>query len=286
MLGYEKKVMTIDEINAYRKAYGNPLMKKEIFTVLVVPFVLGFSIVMILFYYWWLALIGGIVSGAYGYVVLMRNSVQREYEQKARVQRNRFINNMTQLLTNPKETVLSSLQWCAKPEVAEGEFKKDLDTLIAILMDANEAETKKAFEDLAEKYKNDFVFSLFIDSLITVSVEGRTDVERIKELSDWHNDVMEQTSILMNSKQNAVRHYKISSFYTLTVIGILTFAMGFDGYLLYYAHNPIGWVSSIILLGMAAFYFNSFQNRLLDDEVTQLKGWRKSKKNKKGVETH
>ncbi|MCY7883117.1 MULTISPECIES: hypothetical protein [Bacillus subtilis group] len=278
MLGYQKKVMTIDEMNAYRKAYGDPLAKKEIFTALVVPFVLGFSVVMALFYYWWLAILGGILASTYGYVVLMRNSVQRFYTQHARIQRNRFINNMTELLVNPEETVITALKWCAHKDISDGEFKKDLDTLIARLMKANEAGKKQAFEEMRDKYSNDFVFGLFIDMLITAITHGRNDIEKIKELAAWHNEVMEETSILMESKERAKQHYKITSIYNISVIAILTFAMGFNGFLLYYAHNPIGWASSLLLLGLAAYHFNTFQNRMLDDEVTQMKGWRKSKK--------
>ncbi|MFA1782399.1 hypothetical protein ACDX77_19180 [Bacillus velezensis] len=278
MLGYEKKIMTIDEINAYKRAYGSELEKKEIFSALVVPFVLGFSIIMSLFYFWWLAIIGGILAAVYGYVVMMRNSVQRSYAQQARIQRNKFINNMTQLLVNPEETVITALKWCANEEISHGEFKEDIDKLIALLMDADESKRKKAFDDIGEKYSNDFVFKLFIDTLTTASLEGRTDIEKIKELAAWHNEVMEETSILMESKIGATKHYKITSVYNLSVIAILTFAMGFNGYLRYYAHNPIGWVCSVVLVGLAAFHFNTFQNRILDDEVTQLKGWRKTKK--------
>lgn len=276
MLGFgEKTVMTIDQMNAYRTAYGDPLMKKEIFTALVVPFMVGFVAVMILFYYWWLALIGGFIGLAYGYTVLMRNNVQRVYHQQARIQRNRFINNMTQLLTNPNETVVSALKWCAQEIVSEGEFKRDLEHLIVELMDATPLKVKEALEKMAEKYKQDFVFSLYIDNLITACLEGRTDIKKLKDLKSWHNDVMEQTNIFMKNKVGSVRQYNLTVGYTVGIIAVLTFAFGFDGYLLYYAHNPIGWISSVILLGLSAFYYHSFQTKLADDEVMEVTIWKK-----------
>ncbi|WP_391707654.1 hypothetical protein, partial [Streptomyces sp. NPDC014802] len=88
----ESKVLSIDELNAYRTAYGNPLMKKEIFTALVVPFMVSFFSVYVLTYYWWLALIAGVVGVSYGFIVLMKISVERIYNQESMIQRNRFIN--------------------------------------------------------------------------------------------------------------------------------------------------------------------------------------------------
>jgi hypothetical protein len=276
MLGLGKQtIMTIDQMNAYKSAYGDPLMKKDIFIALVVPFMVGFVGVMILFYYWWLAILGGLVGLAYGYIVLMQHNVQRVYHQRARIQRNRFVNNMTQLLTNPNETVVSALKWCAQDIVAEGEFKRDLDYLIIELMDATPSEVKAAFDRMSVKYRRDFVFRLFLDNLITASLEGRTDIKKLKDLKSWHNDVMEQTSIFMNNKNGAVRQYKITVGYTVGIIGILTFAFGFDGYLLYYAHSIIGWISSIVLLGLSFFYFHSFRKKLADDEVMEVKIWKK-----------
>lgn len=276
MLGLGKQtIMTIDQMNAYKSAYGDPLLKKDIFIALVVPFMVGFVGVMILFYYWWLAIIGGLVGLAYGYIVLMKDNVQRVYHQQARIQRNRFVNNMTSLLTNPNETVVSALKWCAQDIVADGEFKRDLDYLIVELMDATPNEVQAAFGRMATKYKRDFVFCLFLDNLITASLEGRTDIKKLKDLKSWHMDVMEQTSIFMNNKQGAIRQYKITVGYTLGIIAILTFALSFDGYLLYYAHNPIGWVSSIILLTLSFVYFHSFRKRLADDEVMEVKIWKK-----------
>lgn len=268
-----KKVMSIDELNAYRAAYGNPLMKKEIFTALVVPFVICFFAVYILFYYWWLALIAGFVGVTYGYIVLMRINIQRYYHQQALIQRNRFINNMTQLLTNPNETVVSALKWCAQDIVASGEFKEDLDKLIVDLMDAGPKEIQKSFKVLADKYEKDLVFSLFIDNLITASLKGRTDINKIKELKSWHNDVLEQTNIFINNKRFFAQQFKQMLIYPVITIVILTFAMGFDGYLMYYAHHPIGWVSSSIMLGVIAYQFHNFQLKLADDEVMEVAVW-------------
>ncbi|WP_392048723.1 hypothetical protein, partial [Streptomyces sp. NPDC015492] len=195
----ESKVLSIDELNAYRTAYGNPLMKKEIFTALVVPFMVSFFSVYVLTYYWWLTLIAGVVGVSYGFIVLMKISVERIYNQESMIQRNRFINTMTSLLANPDETVVTALKWCAK-EIAKGELKKELDQLIVDLMDATPKQVQSAFNLLKEKYTSDFVFGLFMDNLVTASLEGRTDIKKIKELKSWHNDVLEQRNIFIQNK--------------------------------------------------------------------------------------
>ncbi|MED3965795.1 hypothetical protein [Niallia taxi] len=270
----ESKVMSIDELNAYRTAYGNPLMKKEIFTALVVPFMVSFFSVYVLTYYWWLSLIAGIIGVSYGFIVLMKISVERIYQQESMIQRNRFINTMTGLLANPDEMVVTALRWCAR-EITKGELKKELDQLIIDLMDATPNQVQSAFNLLKDKYKSDFVFGLFMDNLVTASLEGRTDIKKIKELKTWHNDVLEQRNMFINNKVLYKRQFKATTIYPLIVVGILTFARGFDAYLLYYAHNVIGWVCSAILIGALCFYFHSLQMNLADDEVMEVKMWRK-----------
>lgn len=271
----KKTVLSLDELNAYRVAYGNPLMKKEIFTALVVPFLVCFFSVLILTYYWWLALIAGGVGVYYGYTVLMKIGIERVYQQQAILQRNRFINNMTQILTNPSETVTSAIKWCSQEIVAKGEFKQDLDRLLVDLMDANESQVKEGFGKLAEKYKSDFVFNLYIDNLITATLEGRTDIRKIKELKSWHNDVLEQRNIFIKNKVGFTKNFKVTTLYTLILIAILTFGNGFDSYLKYYAHSPFGWVSSAILLCSLVYFFHSFQKDIADDEVMEVKIWKK-----------
>lgn len=272
----KQKVMTIDELNAYRVAYGNPLMKKEIFTALGVPFIVCFFAVFILTYYWWLALIAGLVGVAYGYFVLIQISIKRIYHQEALLQRNRFINNMTQLLTDKNITPLTALEWCAQENISTGEFKKDIDQLIGDLMDAGTTEEiKAAYEILSEKYKRDFVFKLYMDLMVTIALEGRSDVKKVKELKSWHNDVIEQTNIFMKNKVGFAQNFKMTTLYTVAIVAVLTFSMGFASWLKNYAHHPIGWICSAILLGGMAFFFHSFQQKMADDEIMEVKIWSK-----------
>ncbi|WP_079707727.1 hypothetical protein [Paraliobacillus ryukyuensis] len=274
-MNLKKTVWSIEELNAYRTAYGNPFLKKEIFTALIKPFLVCFFAVFILTYYWWLALIGGGLGALYGYIVLMKFNVQRLYQQEAMIQRNRFINNMTQLLINPSVTVFDALKWCTRDDVAKGEFKDDVKNLISNIMDANNEEIQSAYDQLKEKYRTDFVFGIFLDSLITMMLEGREEIDKIKDIKTWHNDVLKQRNLYIRNKEQYVSQFKMTSLYTVAVVFVLTFAAGFDGYIKYFAHNVAGWISSAIVLAAMAFYFHTFQQRLVDDEIMEVKLWKR-----------
>lgn len=238
------------------------------------PFAVVFFFVMILTYYWWLAFAGGLIGAVYGLAVLMRISVKRMYEQQAILQRNRFINNMTQLLTNKDESVMTAITWCAQDFVAKGEFKEDLDRLLIDLMDANDEEVKMAFQKLSDKYKNDLVFQIFVEHLATVKIEGRADIQKMKDIKSWHNDVVHQREIFMKNKKSYSGQLKFTFLFTLIIIGILTFANGFNGYLKVFAHSPIGWVTSAVFLVPLGIVFHWFQTKMADDEVMEMKIWR------------
>lgn len=274
-LNFKKVAVSIEELNAYRQAYGNPIMKKEYFTALIKPFLICFFAAFILTYYWWVGLICGVLGALYGYIVLMKNNVERLYLQESMIQRNRFINNITQLLINPSITVIDALKWCAKDEVSKGEFRNDINDLISHLMDADDDEKQVAYEKLKMKYKIDFVFGIFLDALITITLEGRTDTEKIKDIKTWHNDVLKQRNLYIKNKVQYVSQFNMTTIYTLAVVLVLTFAAGFDGYLKYFAHNIAGWISGAIVLISLAYYFHSFQKRIMDDEVMEVKLWKR-----------
>ena len=48
MIFKKKKILTIDELNAYKIAYGSPLKRKELFFSLMIPFVVAFFYTFIL----------------------------------------------------------------------------------------------------------------------------------------------------------------------------------------------------------------------------------------------
>lgn len=113
MIFKKKKILTIDELNAYKIAYGSPLKRKELFFSLMIPFVVAFFYTFILFYNLWLPLITGILAMIYSYAYIIPQQVKRGYENNAFREKNNFVNNMTQILTNNEKTVLQALKTVA-----------------------------------------------------------------------------------------------------------------------------------------------------------------------------
>ena len=56
----------------------------------------------------------------------------------------------------------------------------------------------------------------------------------------------------------------------LPFIGTITISFGFSQFIEVYAHNPIGWVSSIIYLLIIAKTYHTFLNRMGDDSIMEV----------------
>lgn len=264
-----KRILTLDELNAYRKAYGKPIQKKELFLTIMIPFSVTFFYTFILYYYWWLSFICGVIGAIYGYIFITSQQVKRVYENNAFRERNNFINTMTQLLTNNERTVLQALQTVT--ERANGEFKKDLQKLSSELIDANNEDIKNAFQELADKYEKDVIFSMYVEQLITAATQGRTNVDTLKDIKSYHNEVKKRQEKFFEAKKRKERDFKYMCRVGLFFIAAVTFSFGFGQFIENYAHHAIGWVSSAIYLLILARIFHTFLKRMGDDSVMEVK---------------
>lgn len=265
----KKKKYTLDEVNALRIAYGDPLERRELLSSLLIPFSVGAVFTFALFYYWWLALIAGIVAMIYAYKVMMPQNAKRAYEVNAFRERNNFVNNITQMLTNQERTVLDAIK--TVNERANGEFKEDLLVLQASLVDANSKEQQGAFQIFSDKYKDDVIFDLFVEQLATASIEGRFSVETLKDIKTYHNQVKKRQDDFMAKKQKETYNFKFIVTIGLVLIMAITFSFGWDKFVNVYARNPIGWITSAIYLFILSGYFLAFRNKLIDDNIMEVK---------------
>lgn len=265
----KKKKYTLDEVNALRVAYGNPLEKRELISSLLIPFFIGAIFTFALFYYWWLALIAGFVAMVYAYKIMLPQNTKRSYEVNAFRERNNFVNNITQMLTNQERTVLDSLKTVT--ERAKGEFKEDLLVLQASLIDANAKEQQEAFQVLSTKYKSDVIFDLFVEQLATASIEGRFSIETLKDIKTYHNQVKKKQDDFMAKKQKEAYNFKFIVSIGLVLIMAITFSFGWDQFVNVYARNPIGWITSAVYLLILSGYFLAFRNKYVDDNIMEVK---------------
>ncbi|GAF66460.1 hypothetical protein BTS2_3361 [Bacillus sp. TS-2] len=269
MLFKKQKILSIDELSAIRAAYGNPLQKKEVITYVITPFIVVFLYSFILYYYWWLSLILGLLASFYGYIYIIPQELKRTYEQNAFRERNKFINNMTQLLINDKKTVHQALSTVIPR--AEGEFKDDLEKVQAKLLGENDSAIHLVFQELNEKYKQDVVFSMFAEQLTNALIEGRATSNTIKDIKTYHNDIKKRQIKFLIDKDNEARDFKKMSKYVVVAILILSFAFDISRYIEIYAHHPIGWIGNSIYLLLLFKVYHSYLKNMGDDSVMEVK---------------
>lgn len=265
----KKKFYTLDEVNALRIAYGDPLQKRELFSALFIPFLIGSIFTFSLFYYWWLAIIAGTAALIYAYKVILPQNARRTYEVNAFRERNKFINNITQILTNEERTVLDALKIVS--DRASGEFKEDLLQLQVSLLDANTDEQHKAFEVLSKKYEKDVIFDLYIEQLTTASIEGRFSMDTLKDIKTYHNQVKKRQEDFMAKKQKEAFNFRFIVNVGLVLILAITFSFGWEQFVSVYARSPIGWVVSTVYLLIIVSFFLSFRKNYIDDSIMEVK---------------
>jgi hypothetical protein len=265
----KSKILSIDELNAYRIAYGKPIEKKELFLSLGVPFVVAFLYIFILFYCWWLSLIAGIIAMGYAYAFIVPQQVKRVYENNAFREKNNFVNNMTQILTNNDKTVLQALKTVS--DRSNGEFKEDLLKLQAKIVDGSNQDIQDSFQWLANKYESDVIFSLYVEQLTTLVIEGRNNIETLKDIKTYHNEIKKRQEKFFIQKQQKERDFKFMCKVGVLFIATITVSFGFKQFIEVYAHNPIGWVSSLVYLIMLAKTYHTFLQRMGDDSIMEVK---------------
>ncbi|EJQ72433.1 MULTISPECIES: hypothetical protein [Bacillus] len=265
----KKKFVNADEINAIKVAYGKPLEKKDYVRYALIPglIVAGFS--FILLYYWWVSLILGFVGALYGLKVLMPKNIQRAYEQISFRERNKFVNNMTQILTNDSNTLLNALGRAS--DRSEGELKKDLKVLQARLMGADHEQVLQAFKVLSNKYRDDIIFVQYLEQVETASLEGKTNVDTLKDIKTYHNEMKEKKEDYERKKDGQLKDMKMLCSVVVIFILIIAFSFSFDTYIQAFARHPIGWGTSGIYMLLMFFFFKSFATYYFDDSILEVK---------------
>ncbi|MBM7541146.1 hypothetical protein [Amphibacillus cookii] len=265
----KKKLFNIDEINAYRVAYGNPMQRKDFIKIIVIPFGVCFLFVFLLFFKWWLALIAGIGGVVYTFSFLLPNNEKRNYELKSFRERNKFVNNMTQILTNEDRTVIQAVKTIT--ERAQGEFKQDLIKLQTDLIEGSNQTTQNAFRELEHKYQTDVIFSQYLEQLTTAMLEGRSNIDTLKDIKTYHNMIKDRQSTFFIEKEQRAKDFRFMIRIALIFIGVIIFSFGIRQFIQAFTESLIGWIASTIYLTLLASIYHSFAKRVADDSVLEVK---------------
>lgn len=205
----------------------------------------------------------------YAYAFIVPQQVKRVYEDNAFREKNNFVNNMTQILTNNDKTVLQALKTVT--DRSHGEFKEDLLKLQANIVGGNNQDIQNSFQCLSEKYESDVIFSLYVEQLTTLVIEGRNNIETLKDIKTYHNEIKKRQEKFFIQKQQKERDFKFMCKVGVIFIGAISFSFGFKQFIDGYAHNPIGWIVSSVYLLMLAKIYNTFLQRMGDDSIMEVK---------------
>lgn len=269
MAKQKKKRTSLADMNARETLYGSPLTTSRI-----IQGVMGFEILTIafslaLYWYWWLTLILCALIFWWYMKWLLPKQVQQRYVQRGFNERNRFVNIMTQGLTNPNANILSLLR--SSIDKLHGEFQEEILELTTVLMASMDRKTQhEAFTRLIQRYPDDFYFGLFMEQVETVVYESQYHIETFQTFKDSHNQIALKTKQFI-AKKNEIKHnFIVMHGISFLLIMSILISGGWAKAVRLYDHSPIGWVISTVYLSLLLFMEMYFYKRYYDDSVTTL----------------
>lgn len=262
----KRNSVDVNELIAYREAYGGQLGVIDYVKLVVGPGLAAGVFATIVLYTPIVSIVFTILGLLYGYLFLMPNTIRKEYEQESFSQRNNFINNMTQIMTDENKTVGKAIG-TAKVR-AQGEFKDDLARLEARMFGADVPGIQDAIDEMAEKYEDDPIFSQYIEQIETAAIEGNSNIDTLKDIKGYHNEMQTKQEEYEKQKQGHLSDMKTMVFTILVFIGALTFSFGFDTYIEAFAHAWAGRITGGLYLLIIVFFVWQFSGYLFDDSVT------------------
>ncbi|MDM5335789.1 hypothetical protein QUF84_00565 [Fictibacillus enclensis] len=265
----KKNILNVDELNAFKVAYGKPLKTKDYVYYVGMPALVFIGFSFILLYYWWVSLLMGVVGVIYGAKVFLPKSIEKAYNAQSFAQRNKFVNNMTQILTDDGKTVTNAL--ATANARAEGEFQVDIRRLEARLLGADNDQIKSGFKSLAEKYKDDVIFIQYVEQLETAMLEGRANIDTLKDIKSYHNDMKKKQTEYEVKKQGHLKDMKMLCGVVVVFILAVSFSFGFSTYVNDFAHHPTGWIACGIYMVLMLQFFRKFSIYLFDESVLEVK---------------
>lgn len=265
----KKKSLTVDELRAYRVAYGGNLGAKDYMTFVGIPAGLFGMFSFLLMYNVWISLACMLVGAVYGIRFLLPRAVQKQYIAEGFAQRNRFLNNITQVLTDNNQTVMMAIQ---KVTVrSTGEFKEDLKRFHAMLIGSDNDRIRDAVVWFGNRYDDDIIFMQYLEQLETAMLEGKTNIDTLKDIKTYHNDISKKQDLYERAKNGHLTDMKQLVVITTVLIVSLAVSFGFETYLSAFARHLVGYITSGLYLVLLALFFKQFVGYLFDDSVMEVR---------------
>lgn len=263
---------TIVEMNAKEELYGGRMTTARVLRMLM-GWEIGIAIFAITLYgpvvqHAWCVLVWMLIVAIYIYNVLIPRKIEADYQMRSEQERNRFINIVTQGMSTKNANILAVLRRATNK--AEGEFKDDLNALVAVLVSAPDyKEQHQAFEDIIHKYSSDIYFGLFMEQVETVYHESIYHIETFQTFEDSHNKLLLKQKEFMAKKHDVQQiMFTMCGIAEFTIAATTIGAEGYKTYLSMYALSKAGMVVSTVYLIVLCLIVSSFYKHFYDNTVT------------------
>jgi hypothetical protein len=272
-----RRATTIKELNAMEELYGSRMTSSKVMRIIFKYELAVCGMSYFLYQNLIATFMYGFAGAIYVYMVIIKQDVESRYRQRGLFERNKFINFITQSMTAKNAQMLPVLMKLVNK--LEGEFKDDVQHLVAVLCTNSTSEEKNsAFAELSEKYRKDIYFCLFLDQVQTVYLENTYHIETFREFQRSHN------LILIKQKEYQRIKDRYRHWFFLTLIGafgllVLTAyatgifngnGMNFEMFTQVYATSLIGRIVSTFYMVAMAIVVNIFFRNYYDDNITEM----------------
>lgn len=272
----------LNELKALSSAFGKNDSQVKFKTFIFIPATMSMGIFYIYltpiipfksvedFFLVFMGFVFGAIGAFFGWKNILPQIVEREYQKKQFVEKNRFVNTLTQLMSDGQRSV-----WLCLKSVAsrvDGQFKEDLDILIARLRNADENEVRSSFSAFISRYEDDVFFSQFVDELCSSILEGRGNLKTLQELKDSYNVIKIKQEEFFSQKQALIQSAFVAfSIITGIVIALHVLPSIGSAYPAIFSHSIVGWVDFVIYYVAMLWVFNRLVVGYFDDNVLQMK---------------
>ena len=263
----KKTHLSKTELQALRTAYGKPLTSIDYLKYTGLPAILFGFVSYYLSYVWWIATIFGIIGVFFGLRVLLPKTVKRSYEIESFNQRNRLLNLMTQQMSDRSKIPKQILERVVGR--LDGELKSDFFPITArIANGATSKEISEMFNAIQHKYKEDIIFSQYLEQVETNFTTGLDNLSSLKDMNGYHNDIRKQRDLYLGFKGKRMKDNYTLIIMSLSLITALQFATGNNEmYVNAFAKSSIGIGISIAYTLIIVFIAHKFQKIYFDDNI-------------------
>lgn len=261
-----KKNRSIEELNALAESYVQPMDKKSILKIIFIPGIIFgvvagaifLSVIPTLIVFLW---------GSYiGYSLLLPSIVSRQVEQKAFVERNKFVNNFSQIISSDK-SVFDALK--------ETITRLDQSTDLAERMNQSLAELVHSDKDavflkIAEEFKEDEAFSQFIEQVSITENKGKINIGTLKNLKTIHNENMIAQQTFIEEKAAHMKGIQMI-FGLVCAIPLMFMTMtSFSEYRDIMTGNLFSMGIMAIWIVLVITQFTAYVKRIYDDSIMEI----------------